>query len=67
MANGFQVTKEDWEHMTPELRAWMTFNAVQNIDRRLTKLESRKWVDKTCSFAGGIIGGICAYFGGKAI
>jgi hypothetical protein len=67
MANGFVVEKDDWEKMDQQAREWLTFNAVQDMNKRLTALENKRWVDKTCAFAGGIIGGVCAYFGGKAV
>jgi len=57
MANGFMVTKEDWGHLTPEQQSWMTFNAVQEMNKRLTKLENKRWFNSACSFGGGVIGG----------
>ncbi len=57
MANGFIVTKEDWENMTPEQQKWMTFNAVQSMDLRLSKLENKKWLNSGCAVIGGAIGG----------
>lgn len=65
MANGFVVTKEDWEHMTPDQQSWMTFNAVQSMDDRVKKLECRSLFDKFYSGFGGVIGGACAYLGLK--
>ena len=65
MANGFVVTKEDWEHMTPEQQGWMTFNAVQSIDKRVQKLEKRPLVDKCFAFAGGVVGGAASFLGIK--
>lgn len=57
MANGFIVTKEDWDHMTPEQRDWMVFNAVQSMNVRLNKLENKKWINSGCAVVGGAIGG----------
>jgi hypothetical protein len=65
MANGFVVTKEDWEHMTPAQQGWLTFNAVQELDKRVRVLEDRPFVDKCFAAAGGIIGGAMAYLGLK--
>lgn len=65
MANGFIVTKEDWEHMTPDQQSWMTFNAVQAMNCRVDKLEKRTIVDKAFAAVGGVIGGACAYIGLK--
>ena len=58
MANGFVVTEKDWENMTPAQQSWMTFNAVQAMDARVKKLESKKWINSGCAIIGGIIGGI---------
>jgi len=57
MANGFIVTKEDWDKMTPEMRSWMTFNAVQAMVKRVESLEGKKWINSGCAVAGGAIGG----------
>jgi len=65
MANGFVVTKEDWEGMTPEQQGWMTFNAVLSLDTRVQKLEKRPLIDKAFVFAGGVIGGAAAFLGIK--
>jgi hypothetical protein len=66
VSNGFIVTKEDWENMTPDQQSWMTFNAVQAMNDRVSCLEKHKWVNSTLAFAGGIIGGII-FFVVKAI
>lgn len=65
MANGFVVTKDDWDHMTPAQQSWMTFNAVQAMDDRVKKLEGRSLYDKFYAGIGGVIGGACAYIGLK--
>lgn len=62
MANGFKVTKEDWKAMEPEQRDWMTFNAVQDMNARLTKLENKKWINSSCALIGGAIGGMAFSF-----
>ena len=67
MANGFIVTKDDWEHMTPEQQGWMTFNAVQDLNRRMNIIECRPFWDKCASFLGGLIGGIAAALGIKLL
>jgi len=66
MDGGFVVNKDDWECMSPEQKGWMTFNAIQNIDLRLSKLEKRPLVDKIWSALGGMVGGAAAYLGLKA-
>jgi hypothetical protein len=65
MANGFVVTKEDWEHMEPKQQGWLMFNAIQSIDGRVEKLEKRPLMDKCFSFLGGVIGGFAAALGIK--
>jgi hypothetical protein len=57
MANGFVVTKEDWENMTPDQQSWMTFNAVQAMDDRISCLEKKRWINSGCAVMGGAIGG----------
>jgi len=66
MSNGFIVVDDkDWESASQEQRDWMTYNTILSIDARLTKLERKPWVDKVCSFVGGIIGGALAFIGIK--
>ena len=63
MPNGFVVTEKDWEHFTPAQQSWMTFNAVQEMDKRVKDLEKRPLIDKALSFSGGVVGGIGAIAG----
>lgn len=65
MANGFIVTEKDWGKMEPAQQGWMTFNAIQDLNARLQKLEKRPMVDKCFSFLGGVIGGFAAVLGIK--
>jgi len=66
MANGFLVVDEkDWTEATSDQRDWMTFKTLKSIDERLQELERRPMIDKCCSFAGGVIGGILAALGIK--
>jgi hypothetical protein len=66
MPNGFLVLNEkDWEKMTPEQREWATFNTLQSMNCRLNTLESKGFIDKTCSAIGGIVGGFLAFIGLK--
>ena len=58
MSNGFVVNEKDWEKMNPTQQSWMTFNAVQAMDERVKKLESRNWIFSIYSFIGGVVGGI---------
>jgi hypothetical protein len=67
MANGFAITKETWEHMPTEQRDWIVFETMQGMRNDIEKLKKRPVTDKLYSFAGGIVGGICAFFGGKII
>lgn len=66
MANGFMIVNEkDWENASTEQRDWLIFNTLQSLDLRLKYLEKKTFFDKTCSFAGGVIGGIVAALGIK--
>ena len=68
MANGFMVVSDkNWERATPEERDWMIYNTLQSVNSRLKSLEERKLFDRTCSFLGGIIGGVAAMFGMRLI
>ena len=58
MSNGFIVNEKDWENMTPAQQSWMVFNAVQAMDERVQKLESKSWIFSVYSFIGGVVGGI---------
>jgi len=61
--NGFIVSEKDWENMTPAQQGWLTYEAVQNMNNRVVKLEKRSLTDKACAAAGGLIGGFLAYLG----
>lgn len=65
MANGFVITKEDWEHMTPEQQSWLTFNAVQSLHGRVEAIEKKSLYNKACATIGGIVGGLAAACGLK--
>lgn len=72
MANGFEITKETWEHMPKEQRDWILFETILSMKRAqgsmkadIDKLKKRPLVDRACSFAGGVVGGIAAFFGVK--
>ena len=59
------ITKESWENMPEEEKNWLTFNTIQSMDRRITKLERGGVINKSLTFAGGVIGGIAFWFGIK--
>jgi len=63
MAGGFNIDETDWGHMEPKQQSWLTFNAIQSMDARLSKLEKRPLMDKCFSFLGGIMGGFAAALG----
>lgn len=66
MSNGYMIiTEKDWEKADENQRGWMMFNTIQNMDKRLKKLERRPVIDKIYSFVGGIIGGVLAFLGIK--
>jgi len=62
MPNGFIISKESWERMDEEERKWITFDTLQDMHQQLKSL--KRW-NKITSGAGGIIGGILAFFGLK--
>jgi len=57
------VTEKGWQGLSEDERSWLMFNTMQSIERRVTKLEQRKWIDKGLTFAGGVFGGALAYLG----
>lgn len=65
MSNGFVVTKEDWEHMSPEQQSYMVFGAIQALSEKVRLLERRPVTDKCFAFLGGIVGGFMAALGIK--
>lgn len=69
MANGFgSIDKwEEWLRLSPEQREYEHFRILQNLDIRLACLEKRPWFDKCLAFAGGVIGGVAAVFGMRAL
>jgi len=62
MPNGFIISKESWQRMSEEERKWITFDTMQDMHLQLRSL--RRW-NKIMSGAGGIVGGILAFFGLK--
>ncbi len=52
------LTKKAYLQATPELKDEMLFDCLTAIDKRLGKIEGRKWIFTASSFAGGIVGGI---------
>jgi hypothetical protein len=65
--NGFMVDvpKEDWEKLPQTQQLWLVYCAIQNLNSRVQRLESRKYFDKIASFLGGILGGTAAILGSK--
>jgi len=65
--NGFDmvVCEKDWEAMPEGQRAWMLFNTLKSIDKRLATVEKQSTLHKTFAFFGGVIGGAAAAFGNK--
>ena len=57
MGNGFEISKDTWDHMPPEQRDWIMFETMQRMNSRLAKLESKKWINSGCAVIGGAIGG----------
>lgn len=67
MVDYMVITEKDWENASEKQRGWMMFNTVQDMNKRLIKIERRSLLYKTFAFAGGIFGGACAYFGIKVV
>lgn len=57
------VTEKGWQGLSEDERSWLMFNTLQSVERRVTKLESRKWIDKSLTGITGLIGGFLAYLG----
>ncbi|MBI9073776.1 MAG: hypothetical protein JEZ02_00095 [Desulfatibacillum sp.] len=57
--NGFDMIDRDYwiDKMSPEQRDWTLYEYLHTIHSRLVALENRKWVHRTLSFAGGVLGG----------
>ena len=59
------VKKERWKEFSEEEKSWITYDTLQDINKRVKKLENRKFWDSAKSFAGGLIGGAVAILGIK--
>jgi hypothetical protein len=59
------VNKERWKEFSEEEKSWITYDTLQDINKRVKKLENRKFLDGAKSFAGGLIGGAAAIIGIK--
>ena len=59
------INKERWSGFEEEEKSWILFDTLQDINKRVRKLENRKFFDSAKSFAGGIVGGACAIVGLK--
>ncbi len=59
------MTEEAFKKMEPAEQGWMLFNGIQEIHKRVIKLEKRSLFNKACSTIGGIIGGAAAFLGLK--
>lgn len=59
------VNKERWKEFSEEEKSWITYDTIQDINKRVKKLENRRLFESAKSFAGGIIGGAAAIIGMK--
>ena len=59
------INEQRWKGFDDEERSWILFDTMQDIHKRVRKLENRKFFDSAKSFAGGIVGGACAIVGLK--
>lgn len=62
----FAIPLSTWKKIDPDVRSLMTHTAVDDLQKRVTKIEKRPWWNKGQAFLGGIFGGIIAV-AGKAI
>ena len=59
------VSAERWKGMDENERAWLIYDTLVTLDRRITSLEKRGWIHKSLAFAGGVIGGMAVFLGFK--
>ena len=59
------VTEKDWENASADQRGWWTYQTLQSLSDRLSKIERRPFHDKAMAFIGGVIGGFLAALGIK--
>lgn len=66
------LSKETWNHLTPENQSWIIYNSLNDLDGRVQKIEHRctncyngRLFSKTISFLGGCLGGIIGFFSSK--
>jgi hypothetical protein len=57
------ITEKDWDEMSPKQQGWLLFNTMQNMNKRLKRVERRPIIDKVLGFGGGVIGGALAALG----
>ena len=61
MANGFMIVNEkDWEKADSEQRDWMVFNTLQDMNKRIAKLERQFNYKTALNFFGSVVGGAIA-------
>lgn len=61
------VNEKTWDTLPSDKKLWMLYDTMQEIDRRLERLERKSLLNKTLSIIGGIFGGAATIFGGKMI
>ncbi len=59
------INEQRWKEFSDEERSWILYDTMQDINKRVRKLENRKFLDGAKSFAGGVIGGAAAIIGIK--
>jgi len=68
MSNGKMiVTRETWKELDEEDRGWLLYETVNGLEKRVERIEGRNLFDKTCSFLGGVLGGVAAVLGWKVV
>lgn len=59
------INEQRWQEFSEKEKSWILFDTLQDVNKRVKKLENRKFLDGAKSFAGGIIGGAAAIVGMK--
>ena len=52
------LTKKAYLQATPDLRDEMTVDWMLDVNKRLERIEGRKWLATLESFLGGVLGGV---------
>ena len=59
------INEQRWKEFSEEEKSWILFDTLQDVNKRISKLENRKYIHTTKNFIGGMIGGALAVLGMK--